>query len=357
MLIKRKFAIAAIGCSFSFMIMPVAISQIATPFPSEDKVTAVDQTAATTAIQKQKEAGQALANSLNGIWDSLVTEEGSFFQDIIEGLNPLLTIGFAIWVLKTFPALLQRDGRPVPWGLLARPLIVMLLLSNGGTNLIALSQASRAVIYKVNDSILESTINGVNNRSHIQNAILSEAYERAATEKLATCNDEFEGKEREKCREDVLKQLEDLIKEAGGIPPEGFIESIGFYVSVGLQSVVIGGLATISALFHGVLAYGLAVFVVLSPVTIALTIIPMKFNGFQVYLAGIVSSGLMIIFYTGASAVTAALFAVPGNNALYILISAVANPFMAVGIGIAGFAGIYIGTGAAFKLVGGKLLG
>ena len=311
-------------------------------------------------LRTNRDAGALAQQSLDDIWDNLISANGVFYQSLITGLRPLVVLGFFVWAggaVYQWHTKYQRKS--FPFGQLSVPLLVIIAFTNNGQYLEQATQIGRFSIYEVNDSILDATINGIKGRVAIQNV----ANEQAAIEALSTaraiCANEDTEEAEQACLDQALSNISSLANSAGNTsqPEPGFFDGFGFAIGFSVQAAVttaiVGLLNGVSVIMHFAFGFLLVMWASTGPFWVAVHMLPFGKRGIQIFVSGFVAGGVSIILYTSLTVASAAYLAeaARGDQLIYPLVTGLVNPVFAILGGAGGFAGAFSGVSQVAVLV------
>lgn len=325
------------------------------PFPvptpgSGSTVTNAGGPVAEQTISGAQKAGSWAASGLDGVWDSLIGPNSPYFAGLIDGLTPIVALGFMFWSGMWAKDMIHDRYSLIPMQKVVWPVLVILLFANNGALLGTTEFAMKEMIYSLNDGVLNRTIDGIKSKTHIQNAQWLLAYENHMQEQLKAC-DGKQGESLTQCQEAAASKAAEAAKVAtnnqSGVPSVTWnpLSLVRFQAKLAITAVVVGAMIASSTFFHWMFSFSLACWALTGPLWVGLTLLPVSTKGIYTFVSGFYGIGLMIVAFSmimTAASVSLAQ-AAGGDPLLFPLVIGVGAPVLAFLIGAGSAVGLFIG--------------
>ncbi|MGK7878129.1 MAG: hypothetical protein AB4426_33930 [Xenococcaceae cyanobacterium] len=165
---------------------------------------------ATEILEDGREASEALAKSIDGLWNAAFSS-GLYLALVRLGL--LFALGsLAFFVVQWLKAMLDGEESQALSQLLW-PLIVVFLLSNSGAPLAGATKELRALIHTVNQEVLELAIADTNLQVAYELASTENAVEQVIAGKRDACYGLENTGERVSCIQDAASEAQNFIQD------------------------------------------------------------------------------------------------------------------------------------------------
>ena len=259
--------------------------------------------------------------------------------------------------------IIQQGFSRIPLHQVIWTLIVILFLHGDGLLLASSTLVMKDLTYNLDNSILNSTIEGIVVKRAIQQIHFNAALQNYRDQQRKACEGKT-GKQKNECLQKVELATNELARKAReantGVPQSAWWNpgAIVSTAKLALQEWLIGILMAISGMFHWGFGFCLAMWALTGPLWISITLLPIPTKGLYTFISGFFAFGIMIVSFSmmlGAASVSLAQ-AANGDPLLFPLVVGVLSPFLAFIIGVGGGVGMFIGLGrmATFVTTGGK---
>jgi hypothetical protein len=264
-----------------------------------------------TAVALQNE----VANAMNKLWDGILL--GPVYGAIatVGGLFAVITL--AISLVQVTKELINDEKSYVPYERLLWWTMVVLLLTNNGSNLANLTLSFRDLIRGTNQLVLEQTVAGVSLEQGFQDATKNIGYSVSVENAVANCKSETDLEVQQAC----LDNLEQKMKEQGGGIFD-FLPEIGQAISTTIERFMIALMLAISVAFQWLVEVTLILTGLLGPIAVGLSLLPVTQKAIFTWLIAFYSVGLCQLCYNLLIAMLAVLQnEVPSANRLVFTVS------------------------------------
>ncbi len=341
---------------FTRLILAVSAVSIA-PFPNgsasdASQVSTEGAAGGAGALEYSKESGGAAVDSLKNLWSLFVSSDGVYWVSLLNGIRPLLVIGFFFWAGQTIYKW-NFESKRFPWDTTVPLLLSVVLLYNNAIALSALEQAMAAVPNKITAAILDTAVKGVTGRQKIQQVAARNAYNQAFREKAGQCTSE---KDYAACiaqaKDDAQKASEQILPTGSPKETEGdnIFSSLGKKlfsgIKMGMIAAIIGVLTTLSYTSHLVLGLVQVLWASLGLVFAGMNLIPNAPN-LKVFFSGFIGISLAMVFNAAFQVAAALMMATAGDLdplVMPLLVGLFGTIFSCL-IAYLGISGAYAGIG------------
>jgi hypothetical protein len=262
----------------------------------------------------------------------------------------------AISLVQITKELLASEESFVPYERFIWWAMVILLLSNNGSNLARLTLSFRDLVRTTSQMVLSQEVDGRTLEQHWSNSTKQIGTAVALENAQDNCLNIPEPEQREACLDAVQQQVE----EQGN---DGWWPSVGRAISHSIERIFIALMLAISVAFQWLVEVALILTALLGPIAVGFSLLPVTQKSIYTWLIGFYSVGLCQLCYNLLVAMLAVLQgSVPSANRLIFtvsigLLSPVLAMVMASGAGMATFSSLAGLAGVVGGKWGGKGLG
>jgi ABC-type multidrug transport system fused ATPase/permease subunit len=308
----------------------------------------------------------AIAKSLDSLWKAALT--GPLYQSInnVGVLLAVFCIGF--WCFKFYREMEEGGLRPAASELIF-PIILVFLLSNGGSNLSNCTMGMRDYMNKVNTQLISNVGTTLNFQKALDNLSAYASSEQKIAELRARCDGITNNEKLELCLEESREMANALIEQYKALsPPESWLDALqkdledafsapGKVIStikrVALSPILVAVQAFMAAM-QGAFQYAIEISMLLTalfaPIALGLSLLPFGAKPIYAWISGFISLGLCktsLNIIAGLVATASQDVGPDGGSLVTAIAIGLLSPILALGLSTGGGMAIFSGICAA----------
>ncbi|MDY7013981.1 MAG: hypothetical protein SVX43_10375, partial [Cyanobacteriota bacterium] len=161
--------------------------------------------AASQIVADGLQAQQAVADAMDGLWNDIIVPNGALWGAVVD-LGLFFAVGTLALFLVRWTQEFLNDDNPRSFSEIVWPLVVVVLLSNGGALLADSVLGLRGIVNSLNTQILESVSGSVSLQEAYRQVHGDVAAEGMARSAASQCSAEADPDKRKACMERAIEQ-------------------------------------------------------------------------------------------------------------------------------------------------------